>query len=100
MRKDFDGAAWAAYHGNDFKRLIAEARQKRNQSAKGGAGKAVEPSNPGDTQPDKDMELMNRNMPGISHYEQPNVAEASSQLSVIDLERGDPAAPREPSQPP
>ena len=28
MRKDFDGAAWATNHGNDFQQLIARARQK------------------------------------------------------------------------
>lgn len=28
MRKDFDGAAWAMNHGNDFQQLIARARQK------------------------------------------------------------------------
>lgn len=28
MRKDFDGAAWAASHGDDFQHLIARARQK------------------------------------------------------------------------
>ena len=28
MRKDFDGAAWATSHGNDFQQLIAKARQK------------------------------------------------------------------------
>lgn len=28
MRKDFDGAAWATSHGNDFQQLIARARQK------------------------------------------------------------------------
>ena len=28
MRKDFDGAAWAVSHGNDFQQLIARARQK------------------------------------------------------------------------
>lgn len=101
MRKDFDGAAWAANHGNDFKRLIAEARQKGNQSAKGSAGKAVEPPpSPGGTQPSEDMETMDGTMPGVSHYEQPDVAKASSQLSVIDLERGDPIALHEPSKTP
>ena len=28
MRKDFDGAAWASSHGNDFQQLIAKARRK------------------------------------------------------------------------
>ena len=28
MRKDFDGAAWATSHGNDFQHLIAKARRK------------------------------------------------------------------------
>lgn len=28
MRKDFDGAAWAASHGNEFQQLIARARQR------------------------------------------------------------------------
>lgn len=28
MRKDFDGAAWATHHGNDFQQLIAKARRK------------------------------------------------------------------------
>ena len=28
MRKDFDGAAWALSHGNDFQQLIARARPK------------------------------------------------------------------------
>ena len=28
MRKDFDGAAWATNHGNDFQQLIAKARRK------------------------------------------------------------------------
>lgn len=28
MRKDFDGAAWATSHGNDFQQLIAKARRK------------------------------------------------------------------------
>ncbi|WEW61199.1 E3 ubiquitin-protein ligase rad18 [Emydomyces testavorans] len=29
MRKDFDGAAWSAAHEDDFKKLIENARQKR-----------------------------------------------------------------------
>ncbi len=29
MRKDFDGAAWAASHSDDFKKLIASARQRK-----------------------------------------------------------------------
>ena len=28
MAKDFDSAAWSANHGNDFRQLIAQARQK------------------------------------------------------------------------
>ena len=28
MHKEFDGAAWAKNHDNDFKKLIAEARRK------------------------------------------------------------------------
>ena len=28
MKKDFDGAAWAAAHDDDFQRLIARARRK------------------------------------------------------------------------
>ena len=28
MRKDFDGAAWATHHENDFQKLIAKARRK------------------------------------------------------------------------
>lgn len=28
MSKDFDGAAWASNHGNDFQALIAQAREK------------------------------------------------------------------------
>ncbi|KAL9104145.1 MAG: hypothetical protein Q9163_000892 [Psora crenata] len=28
MKKDFDGAAWASDHNNDFKKLIAEAKKK------------------------------------------------------------------------
>ena len=28
VRKDFDGAAWAASHSDDFQQLIAKARQK------------------------------------------------------------------------
>ncbi|MCJ1394910.1 E3 ubiquitin-protein ligase rad18 [Xylographa bjoerkii] len=28
MAKDFDGAAWSASHGDDFQKLIAQARQK------------------------------------------------------------------------
>ncbi|KAI9821704.1 MAG: E3 ubiquitin-protein ligase rad18 [Pycnora praestabilis] len=30
MRKDFDGAGWAASHSDDFQQLIASARRKRN----------------------------------------------------------------------
>ncbi|KAI9886258.1 MAG: hypothetical protein M1823_001929 [Watsoniomyces obsoletus] len=33
MRKDFDGAAWAASHNDDFKKLIASARQRRGVPA-------------------------------------------------------------------
>ncbi|EEP80017.1 DNA repair protein rad18 [Uncinocarpus reesii 1704] len=29
MKKDFDGAAWSAAHGDDYKRLIESAREKR-----------------------------------------------------------------------
>ena len=53
MRKDFDGAAWASSHGNDFQQLIARARQKpkakseANEEANGvqdgtGGGSATE----------------------------------------------------------
>ena len=28
MAKDFDGSAWSASHGDDFQRLIAQAREK------------------------------------------------------------------------
>ncbi|KZF23233.1 DNA repair protein rad18 [Xylona heveae TC161] len=30
MRKDFDGAGWAASHSTDFQQLISEAKRKRN----------------------------------------------------------------------
>ena len=33
MAKDFDGSAWSASHGNDFQRLIAQARQKTAASS-------------------------------------------------------------------
>lgn len=33
MRKDFDGAAWAANHGNEFQRLIAKAKTKAKTKA-------------------------------------------------------------------
>ena len=101
MRKDFDGSAWAVHHGSDFKRLIAEARQKIDQSAKGNTGEAVEIPNPGGTQPpSEDTELMNGTMPGVSQFEQPDVIKAWSQPSVIDLERDDRVAPHKPSKPP
>lgn len=32
MRKDFDGAGWAANHGDDFKHLISSARATRGGS--------------------------------------------------------------------
>lgn len=46
MNKDFDGAAWAASHGDDFQTLIARARKKNTQksedtSSKGGTPKQL-----------------------------------------------------------
>lgn len=38
MNKDFDGAAWSSSHGDDFKRLIANARKK--------SGAVVQTTNP------------------------------------------------------
>lgn len=98
MRKDFDGAAWAANHGNDFKRLIAEARQKRNQFTKEGAEKFVEPSNPSDTQPSGGTKSINKAMPGVSRHEQTNAE--TSPISIINLGGDDCAAPDEPSKSP
>ena len=40
MRKDFDGSAWAANHGDDFQRLIARARQKPDMPSPKSEGKA------------------------------------------------------------
>ena len=37
MRKDFDGAAWAVSHGNEFQQLIARARQKPKAMSEGSA---------------------------------------------------------------
>ncbi|KAK5730751.1 E3 ubiquitin-protein ligase rad18 [Elasticomyces elasticus] len=33
MRKDFDGVGWASRHGDEFTRLIADARRKKSVSA-------------------------------------------------------------------
>ena len=33
MAKDFDGSAWSASHGDDFQRLVAQARQKSATSS-------------------------------------------------------------------
>ena len=46
MRKDFDGAAWATHHGNDFQQLIAQARRKppaqREEHGVDGVSRATE----------------------------------------------------------
>jgi len=38
MAKDFDGAAWAGQNSADFRRLIAQAREKRNPQTSGVPG--------------------------------------------------------------
>lgn len=42
MRKNFDGSAWSATHGDEYKLLIADARRKRQATE----GDAVEQGTP------------------------------------------------------
>lgn len=44
MRKDFDGAAWAVNHGNEFQQLIARARQKPKSKSEEQTGNSVGPN--------------------------------------------------------
>ena len=77
MNKDFDGAAWAANHGNDFQSLIARARGKaklRSEDA-GGTNQPDVPA-PGHTsgthsRPDE-LDLSETHVEGANHLPLPN----------------------------
>jgi len=50
MAKDFDGSAWSASHGDDFQRLIVQARQKSAASSSTGGAEERGKAQDGDEQ--------------------------------------------------
>jgi hypothetical protein len=79
MRKDFDGAEWAAKHNPSFKQLIAEARRTRHS-----------PSTK--TQETQDREMNQTNVNGLGSFnagqtdqgDVPGVERVADRMTMLD----------------
>ncbi|RAH49911.1 E3 ubiquitin-protein ligase RAD18 [Aspergillus brunneoviolaceus CBS 621.78] len=77
MRKDFDKAAWSSSHEDDFKKLIANARQKSRAAARtttpqeSAASKLTDASLPADTTDPPDSVPVDASMSGAVAPETP-----------------------------
>ena len=81
MRKDFDGAAWAASHNDDFQQLIAQARRK--------VKRPEQTSGEGTTANGPDLISAESRPPGARADEGAPVMSNLPQLTYIDLDVDD-----------
>ena len=87
MRKDFDGAAWAVSHGNDFQQLIARARQKSTAKSE----ELAEPNgaNRSSDRRDQTLPAMPEILEQANTLPQPTIAASLSVARAPDVILGD-----------
>ncbi|PWY87527.1 postreplication repair E3 ubiquitin-protein ligase rad18 [Aspergillus heteromorphus CBS 117.55] len=83
MRKDFDAAAWSTSHDDDFKRLIANARKKKDAAMRPKTPEAPAPASQPDSLPI--LEATEATVPTHSQPPEPLPVESSA-VSIAEHE--------------
>ena len=85
MSKDFDGAAWASNHGNNFQALIAQARRKVNPKVESTSSTKATPNPVLDQSIDNESLATSPNRSSAENIDQSLASQRSGNLADLDV---------------
>lgn len=85
MSKDFDGAAWASNHGNNFQALIAQARRKVNPKVESTSSTKATPNPVLDQSIDNESLATSPNRSSAENIDQSLASQPSGNLADLDV---------------